>query len=77
MNCLRFVLKPKCNNSLLFRCARLHYQNKDLHNLSQSENFIYTRERKKIREILSKIRLVLTVKFVWKGVLSSEIVEIT
>ena len=73
------------------RCAQRHYQNKALHNLRQPENFICTgieekntknnSESKSIRNkipgILSKICFVYIVTFVWKGVLSSEIYQIT
>ena len=52
------------------RCARRHYQNKNLYNLSQSENTknngVSNSIRNKIREILSQICFVYTVTFVWK-----------
>ena len=72
------------------RCAPCDYQSKDSHNLSQSQNFISIRERgkgtknnsenstvrNKIHDVLSK-SFVHTVTFVWKGVPSSEITQIT
>ena len=79
-----------CSDTIL-RCACCHYHNKDFDNLSQSRALSVSRNeeentknnsennsfRNKVHEILSKISFVHTVTFVWKGVLSSEIIQIT
>ena len=72
------------------RCAGFHYQDKDLHNSGQLESFIYARENSqnsknnsesnticnRIPEIWSKICFVYAVTLIWKGFLSSEMVQI-